>query len=380
MVPVHCEQITLLFFFSFFVANIFFMKDEAFTFLKNLLETPSPSGFETRGQKLWVDYVTPFADRVEVDAYGNAFATINPEGSPKILLAGHVDEIGMMISYISDEGYLYFKGIGGIDQTLVRGQRVMVHGAKGAVPGVTGLLAIHLQEPDDRKKVPPLHEMYIDIGASSRKEAEKLVQVGDAVTYAAGFQELAGGRFAARGCDNRIGAWASAEALRMVAKNRKNLKACVVALSTIQEENGLYGATMAGYSIHPDVALVVDVTHATDIPNCSKPKFGEVKLGKGPVLSIGSTNHPVVNERLRSVAKKENIALQVETNPRWTGTDADAIFSQKGGIPTVSIGVPNRYMHSPVEMIQSSDLQETAELLAAFSLNVKKSEKFGVKL
>ncbi len=380
MVPVHCEQITLLFFFSFFVATIFFMKDEAFTFLKNLLETPSPSGFETRGQKLWVDYVTPFADRVEVDAYGNAFATINPEGSPKILLAGHVDEIGMMISYISDEGYLYFKGIGGIDQTLVRGQRVMVHGAKGAVPGVTGLLAIHLQEPDDRKKVPPLHEMYIDIGASSRKEAEKLVQVGDAVTYAAGFQELAGGRFAARGCDNRIGAWASAEALRMVAKNRKNLKACVVALSTIQEENGLYGATMAGYSIHPDVALVVDVTHATDIPNCSKPKFGEVKLGKGPVLSIGSTNHPVVNERLRSVAKKENIALQVETNPRWTGTDADAIFSQKGGIPTVSIGVPNRYMHSPVEMIQSSDLQETAELLAAFSLNVKKGEKFGVKL
>ena len=356
------------------------MKPESRTFLKNLLETPSPSGFETRGQKLWVDYVKPFADRVEVDAYGNAFATINPEGSPKILLAGHVDEIGMMISYISDEGFLYFKGIGGIDQTLVRGQRVMVHGEKGAVPGVTGLLAIHLQEPDDRKKVPPLHEMYIDIGASSRKEAEKLVSVGDAVTYAAGFQELAGGRFAARGCDNRIGAWAAAVALRLVAKDRKNLKACVVALSTIQEENGLYGATMAGYSIHPDVALVVDVTHATDIPNCSKPKFGEVKLGKGPVLSIGSSNHPVVNERLRGVAKKAKIALQVETNPRWTGTDADAIFSQRGGIPTTSIGVPNRYMHSPVEMIQSSDLQETAELLAAFALSAKKGERFGIKL
>ena len=356
------------------------MKSEPRTFLKTLLETPTPSGFETRGQKLWVDYVTPFADSVEVDSYGNAYATINPEGSPKILLAGHVDEIGLMISYISDEGYLSFKGIGGIDQTLVRGQRVTVHGAHGAVPGVTGLLAIHLQEPDDRKKVPGLHEMYIDIGVSSRKEAEKLVSIGDSVTYTAGFQELAGGRFAARGCDNRIGAWAAAEGLRLISKNRKNLKACVVALSTIQEENGLYGASMAGYTIHPDVALVVDVTHATDIPSCSKAKHGAVSLGKGPVLSIGSSNHPVVNERLRAVAKASKIELQVEANPRWTGTDADAIFCQKGGIPTTSIGVPNRYMHSPVEMIQYSDLEETAELLAAFALAAKKNERFGVKL
>lgn len=356
------------------------MKPESREFLKNLLETPSPSGFEVRGQQRWIDYVKPFADQIEVDSYGNVFATINPEGSPKILFAGHMDEIGMMISYISEEGFIHFKGIGGIDQTLVRGQRVTIHSAKGPIPGVTGLLAIHLQEPDDRKKVPNLHEMYIDIGASSRKEAEKLVSVGDSVTYAAGFQELSGGRFAARGCDNRIGAWAAAEAFRLVAKGRKNLKACVVATSTIQEENGLYGASMVGYSIHPDVALVVDVTHATDIPNCSKPKHGEVCLGKGPVLSIGSTNHPVVNKRLQAVAKSQKIALQVETNPRWTGTDADAIFCQKGGIPTVSIGVPNRYMHSPVEMIHYSDLQETAELLAAFALAAKEGERFGVNL
>ncbi|MFZ4115225.1 MAG: M42 family metallopeptidase [Chthoniobacterales bacterium] len=356
------------------------MKPESREFLKNLLDTPSPSGFETRGQQCWIDYVKPFADKVEVDSYGNAFAILNPEGSPKILFAGHMDEIGMMISYISDDGFIHFKGIGGIDQTLVRGQRVTIHSANGPVPGVTGLLAIHLQEPDDRKKVPDLHEMYIDIGATSRKQAEKLVCIGDPVTYAAGFQELTGGCFAARGCDNRIGAWAAAEAFRLVAKNRKNLKASVVAVSTIQEENGLYGASMAGYSIHPDVALVVDVTHATDIPNCSKPKHGDVRLGKGPVLSIGSTNHPVVNERLRAVAKSKKIELQVEANPRWTGTDADAIFSQKGGIPTTSIGVPNRYMHSPVEMIHSSDLQETAELLAAFALAAKEGEHFGVKL
>jgi len=354
-----------------------------YEFLKNLLNTPSPSGFETHGQKVWVDYVRPFADSVEIDAYGNAFATLNPEsrkGDPTVFMSGHVDELGLMISHISEEGFLYFKGIGGVDRTLIRGQRVTVHGASGPIPGVTGLLAIHLQEPDDRNKVPELHTMHIDIGVSSRKKAEKLVRVGDPVTYSAEFQELSGGRFAARGCDNRIGAWAAAEALRLIWLQKKSLNAKVVAVSTIQEENGLYGASMAGYTVHPDVALVVDVTHATDIPNCSKPKHGEVSLGKGPVLSLGSVNHPVVNDYLRTVAKQQGIAIQVEANPRWTGTDADAIFKQKGGIPTVSIGVPNRYMHSPVEMIQYSDLEQTAELLAAFAIGAKKGDRYGVKL
>jgi len=358
-------------------------KNAPYEFLKTLLNTPSPSGFETRGQKVWVEYVRQFADSVEIDAYGNAFATLNPKkgkGDPTILMSGHVDELGLMISHISDEGFLYFKGIGGVDKALIRGQRITVHGAQGPVPGVTGLLAIHMQEPDDRNKVPEIHAMHIDIGVSSRKEAEKLVQIGDPVTYAAEFQELAGGRFAARGCDNRIGAWAAAEGLRLAFLKKEQLKARVVAVSTIQEENGLYGASMVGYSVHPDVALVVDVTHATDIPNCSKSKHGEVFMGKGPVLSLGSVNHPVVNERLRAVAKKADLPIQVEANPRWSGTDADAIFKQKGGIPTVSIGVPNRYMHSPVEMIQFSDLEQTAELLAAFALNAKEGERFGVKL
>jgi endoglucanase len=356
------------------------MKNAPYEFLKELLETPSPSGFECRAQKLWVDYVSEFAEAVETDAYGNAYATLHSKGDPTVLLSGHVDELGLMVSFISEEGFLYFKGIGGVDRTLIRGQRVVVHGIKGSVPGVTGLMAIHLQEPDDRNKVPELHTMYIDIGMSSRKEAEKWVRVGDSVTYAAGFQELAGGRFAARGCDNRIGAWAAAEGLRLASLQKKSLKSRIVAVSTIQEENGLYGASMAGYRVHPDVALVVDVTHATDIPSCSKPKHGDVALGKGPVLSLGSVNHPVVNARLREVARKAKIELQSEANPRWSGTDADEIFKQKGGIPTVSIGVPNRYMHSPVEIIEYKDLKETAELLAAFALDAKKGERFGVKL
>ncbi len=351
-----------------------------YEFLKRLLNTPSPSGFETRGQKVWVDYVREFADSVEIDSYGNAFATLNPGGDPTVFMSGHVDELGLMVSHISEEGYLYFKGIGGVDRTLIRGQRVTVHGSKGPIPGVTGLLAIHLQEPDDRNKVPEMHTMHIDLGFSSRKEVEKLVAVGDPITYSAEFQELAGGRFAARGCDNRIGAWAAAEGLRLASLKKNSLKAKIVAVSTIQEENGLYGASMAGYSVHPDVALVVDVTHATDIPNCSKPKHGEVSLGKGPVISLASVNHPVVNERLREIAKKTGILLQSEANPRWSGTDADAIFKQKGGIPTVSLGVPNRYMHSPVEMIQYSDLEQTAQLLAAFALSAKKGDRFGVSL
>lgn len=356
------------------------MQDAARDFLTRLLETPSPSGFEAAGQRVWADHVRPFADAFESDSYGNAFATVNPSGSPKILLSGHADELGFMVGYINDEGFLYFKGIGGVDPALIRGQRVIVHGRGGDVPGVTGQIAIHLQKPDDRKKVPDIEEMVIDIGARSRQEAEAVVAVGDAITYAAGVHPLLGDRIAARGCDNRIGTWAAAEALRRVAERRGDLQACVVAASTIQEENGLYGATMAAYRLRPGVALVIDVTHATDTPQASKTKHGDIRLGRGPVLSLGSSNHPVVNERLRRVAGQAGIPLQVEINPRRTGTDADAIFLQRGGIPTISIGLPNRYMHSPVEVIELSDLDALAELLAAFALDVKAGEEFRVAI
>lgn len=356
------------------------MREESYEFLKRLLETPSPSGFETRGQRVWSDYVRSSAEKVRSDPYGNVYATINADTSPKILLSGHADELGLMVSYISDEGFLYFKGIGGVDRAMLRGQRVIVHGLQGPVPGVTGHLAIHMQEPDDRKKVPEFHEVFIDIGVKSRAEAQKLVEVGNAITHDADVVRLAGDRIAARGCDNRIGTWAAAEALRLIAEKKDKLQACVVAVSTIQEENGLYGATMAGYRAQPNAALVVDVTHATDIPICSKPKHGDVKLGGGPVISIGSSNHPVLVERLRATAQRAGIPLQYEANPRHTGTDADAIFLQHGGIPTVSIGLPNRYMHSSVEVIELADLQAVAELLAAFCLEVKADDTFGVTI
>ncbi len=356
------------------------MRPESFDFLKQLLETPSPSGFETRGQRVWADYVSRFAAPVQSDPYGNVFAGLNPGASPKILLAGHADELGLMVCHVSDEGYIYFQGIGGVDRAMLRGRSVLVHGPKGAVPGVTGHLAIHMQSPDDRKKVPDFHEVFIDIGVRSKAEAMELVRIGDAISMDAGVVRLAGNRIAGRGCDNRIGTWAAAEALRLLSPKIAELQASVIALSTVQEENGLYGATMAGYRIRPDLGIVVDVTHATDIPPCSKPKHGDIRLGCGPVISVGSANHPVLIERFREVSTKHGIPVQFEANPRFSGTDADAIFIQRGGIPTVNIGLPNRYMHSPVEVIDLADLEALAELLAAFCLDVKADDVFAVKI
>ena len=356
------------------------MRDLSFAFLKRLLETPSPSGFEIRGQRVWAAYAEQFADKIESDSYGNVFATFNPEGSPRILLAGHSDELGLMISHISDDGFLYFKGIGGVDRAMLRGRRVIVHSIAGPVPGVTGHLAIHMQEPDDRKKVPEFHEVFIDIGVGSKAAAEKLVRTGDTVTMDADVLKLAGNRIAARACDNRIGTWSAAEALQLLSAERERLSASVVAVSTIQEENGLYGAKMVGYRVRPDVALIVDVTHATDIPICSKPKHGDVKLGGGPVISIGSANHPLLVERLHKIATEKTIPIQFEVTPRFTGTDADAIFVQRGGIPTVCVGLPNRYMHSPVEVIDLADLEALARLLAEFCLDVKGDDRFAVKV
>src|SRR5450631_1635990 len=317
------------------------MRSESLQFLTTLLNTPTPSSDEARGQSVWLDYVAPYADKVETDTYGNAMATLNPKGSPKIMVEGHADEIAFQIAYIDDDGFIYFSGVGGHDTALARGQRVHIHGRKGEVLGVIGALAIHMQG-GKKQEVPELHELFIDIGAANRKEAEKRVAVGDLITYIVGWQQLHGDIYIARACDNRIGTFVAAEVLRLCAKSSKKLRASVVAASAIGEENGLYGAEMIGYSVKPDAALVVDVGQATDIPVTNKKRFGDVRLGKGPILSRGSVNHPVLVKRLEAVADKHDIAFQRGIDPRRSGTDADAIFLQRGGIATVAIGVPNR--------------------------------------
>jgi putative aminopeptidase FrvX len=237
-----------------------------------------------------------------------------------------------------------------------------------------------MQDRGKKPEIPEWHDLFIDIGARNKKEAEARVSVGDLVTYTVGCEPLFKDIWIARACDNRIGTFVAAEVLRLCAAQRKKLNACVVAASTIQEENGLYGAAMLGYSVQTDVALVVDVGQATDIPITNKKRFGDSRLGKGPLLNRGSVNHPVVIERLAAIAKKKKISYQPGTDSRWSGTDADAIFLQRGGIPCAALGVPNRYMHTPIEAIHLGDLVTLAEWLAAFALDLKTGERFKVKI
>ena len=358
------------------------MRKESIEFLKALLTTPSPSGHESTNQRIWCDYARKYADEVHTDAYGNAVAVLNPQGSPKIMLDGHVDEIGLMVKHIgyiprSNDGYVYFQRIGGVEPALLRGKRVSIHTAKGIVRGVIGATAIHLNKDKD-PKVPKMMELFIDIGVANCKEAEKLVSVGDPITFSDDFEMINKNVAVARAFDNRAGTWAVIEALR-IAKAAKP-KAAIYACSSIQEETGLNGAQMQVVNVKPDVAIAVDVTHATDTPGVNYAKHGEIKMGSGPSISLGRENHPVLTARLRKIAKARKIAVQIETFSLTGGTDAYAIWNKNGGVPSAIVGIPNRYMHSTVEMLDLRDLQKTADLLAAFCVDVKKGEKFKVKV
>ncbi|MDY7010441.1 MAG: M20/M25/M40 family metallo-hydrolase [Planctomycetota bacterium] len=355
------------------------MRKESLEFLKELLTTPSPMGFESRGQKVWCDYAKNYADEVRTDAYGNAVAVLNSDGNPKILLDGHADEIGLMVKYIDDKGFIYFQRIGMVDPAEIRGKRVNIHSAKGSIRGVIGAAAIHLRERDAEPKVPKMHESFIDIGAKDRKAAEKKVSIGDPITFVDDFEIFSGTIAAGRGFDDRAGTWAVIEALRMLAAKRKHLKCAIYATSSIHEEGGtLAGATMQTYNIRPDAALVVDVGFATDMPDVKNARHGEVRMGNGPTVTIGRENHPVLVQRLRTVAKNKKIKLQTET---FAGkTNSQAIFKEIGGVPSVIVGIPSRYVHTTVEMLDLKDLQHTVDLLMAFCLDIKKGERFKVKV
>ncbi len=358
------------------------MRPESLEFLKTLLETPSPSGSETAGQRVWLDYVTPFAERTETDAYGNVVATLNAGGGPRIMLAAHADEIGMTVNYVTDDGYIYVRKIGGTDPIVAKAQRVTIHNPKGTVRGVVGNAAPHLMKLQKDPKVPEIHEIFIDIGAKDREEALSLVRIGDPITMDGYFEQLRNDRAIARAFDNRMGTFAVAEALRILATEWKDqkLEAEICFVSNTMEEIGLFGARQIAYSLHPAAAVVVDVTHATDYPGVSKAKHGDVKLGQGPTVTRGVRNHPVVVDRIEQVCKEREIPLQYEAVSATSGTDADAIFWTRGGIPCSLISLPNRYMHSPVEMISLTDLEQIPKILAGFAVSVKREDQFKVKI
>lgn len=356
------------------------MREASLEFLRTLLNTPSPSGHEVRGQRVWLDYVKAYADETFSDAYGNCVAVLNKGGSPRLMLAAHADEIALTVNYIDKEGFLYVRKLGGVDPVVARAQRVVIHTARGPIKGVIGNVAPHLTKQEKDRRLPEISDLFIDIGVDSRRAAEKLVRIGDPVTLTPEFEVLRGDIAVARAFDNRVGTFAVAEALRLLAGAKKRPVAEVCAVSNVQEEVGLLGARQIAYSLKPDVALVVDVTHATDYPTVSRVLHGDVRLGKGPTLTHGGCNHPAVVARLEAVARKAKIPLQHEAMSATSGTDTDVIFWTRGGIPSALVSLPNRYMHSPVELVNLQDLAQIPELLAAFALSIQPGEQFRVAI
>ena len=334
-------------------------------FLQQLIDAPSPSGYEQAVRRVWRETVSTFADDVRGDVHGNVIASRNPGGSPRLMFAGHCDELGLQINYISDKGYLYFNTIGGHDPSLISGRRVIIHTQDGPVRGVTGRRAVHLTPRGERGKEQKVEDIWIDIGVSDKAEAEALVRVGDAVTYELGMQPLRNGLAVSRAFDNKIGAWVVAEALRRI--DAAACKAEVVSVATVQEELGLRGATTSTFGIDPLVGVAVDVTHATDHPNVNKVTAGDVSLDGGPVITRGANVNPVVERLLMESAEALGMTVQVEAEPRGTGTDANAMQLSRAGVATGLVSVPLRYMHTPSEIISLDVANQAADLLAAFA-------------
>jgi putative aminopeptidase FrvX len=356
------------------------MREPSLKFLETLVNTPSPVGHEARGQRVWLDYAAPFADHTYSDAYGNCVAVLNTGGSPRLMLSGHADEIALVVNYINDEGFVYVRKMGGVDAAISKAQRVVVHTRNGPIPGVVGNVAPHLMREESDPKPPKIHDLFIDLGVGSRKAAEKLVQIGDPITMDAQFAVLRDEVVIARAFDNRVGTFAVIEALRLLKESGRKLQAEVCAVSNVQEEVGLHGARQIAYSLKPDVAVVVDVTHATDYPTVNKTQHGDVKLGGGPTLTHGGCNHPEVVARLEATARAEKIPIQHEAMSNSSGTDTDAVFWTRGGIASALVSLPDRYMHSPVEVVSLKDLELIPKLLAGFAASLKKGEEFKVRI
>lgn len=339
------------------------MEQDAKDYLKTLVETHGSAGFEEQVQAVFRDRVKDVADTVETDVMGSVIACIKGGGGPKVLLDGHSDEIGFLVRYIDDKGYLYLAKSGGWDEEVMVSQRVYVHTEKGRLPGVLGKKAIHLMDADERKKKSQIHKLWVDIGAKNGEEAKELVEIGDFVTMNAYFEEMVGDRAAAKSFDNRAGIFCVSETLRAV---KKDIQATLYGVSAVQEEIGLRGAKTAAYAIDPDVAIALDVTHAFDIPDVDKRKGADICLGGGPVIVRGPNINRKVFRRLVEVAKANEIPYQVAAAGGGTGTDANVIQLSRSGVATGLIGLPLRYMHNPCEMLELADLDNSVRLLTAF--------------
>lgn len=343
-----------------------FFSESSLGFFKNYINNASPVGFETSGQKLWLEYIKPYIDTHFTDPYGTAVGVVNPNAGFKVVIEAHADEISWFVNYVSPEGLLYLKRNGGVDAQVAPAQRVFVHGKKGPVKAVFGWPAIHtrLNNPEQKEPQPKVDNLFLDCGARNRKEVEQLgIHIGAVVTYQDGFEELANGYFVGRAFDNRVGGFMIAEVARMIKQANKKLPFGLYVVNAVQEEIGLRGAEMIARRIKPDVAIVTDVTHDTTTPMISKIIEGEIACGKGPSLAYAPAIHNKLLGLVEAVAAKKKIPVQWRTLSRSTGTDTDSFAYSNDGCPSVLISIPLRYMHTTVEMLHKDDIENTIKLM-----------------
>ena len=350
------------------------MDDRALAFLKQLLATPSPSGFERPIQNVVREYMGDCADRVTTDLHGNVIVAKNPDAKLRVMFAGHCDQIGLLVQHIDNEGFIYAQPIGGWDPQVLIGQRMTIWAADGPIPGIIARKAIHLLTEEERKQVPKLKDLWIDIGAKDKEEVQKQVRIGDPITLELAYQPMRNNMAASPAMDDKCGLWVVMEAFRRASKHK--LDCGVFAVSTVQEEIGLRGAQTSAFSVDAQVGIAVDVTHATDCPTIDKKQDGDIKLGGGPVIYRGPNMNPVVVDRLIATAKTSELSYQLAASGRATGTDANTMQVSRGGMATGLVSIPNRYMHSPVEMISLDDIDRAADLLAGFVCSLKHDDDF----
>lgn len=346
-------------------ASTSILTDQSLNFLRNYINNPSPVGFETAGQKLWLNYIRPFVDDVMTDPYGTAVGIVNPNQPFKVVIEAHADEISWFVNYITNEGLIYLKRNGGVDHQIAPSQRVIIHGKNGPVKAVFGWPAIHTRiNTPDKEPAPKVENVFLDCGARSKKEIEDLgIHVGCVVTYVDGFDELANDFFIGRAFDNRIGGFMIAEVARLLKQNKKKLPYSLYVVNAVQEEIGLRGAEMIARRIKPNAAIVTDVTHDTTTPMINKVIEGDTTCGKGPSLSFGPAVHNKLLNLVQDVAQKNKIPVQLRAVSRSTGTDTDSFAYANDGCPSVLISIPLRYMHTTVEMLHRTDIEQTIQLM-----------------
>jgi len=348
------------------------MDESRFTFLERLVASPSPSGFEQPAQQVVRTEIQQFADEVRTDVMGNVIAALNPAGTPRVMLTAHCDELGFLIRFIDERGFLYFSPIGGFDPSSLPGERVFVHTPTGRLPGVLGRKPIHLMDRKERSQAHDLDDMWIDIGASDQREAQELVPLGCVATRANELARLRGDLVVSRGMDNKSSILAIVETMRLLYEQREQLQAGVFFVSSVQEEIGGRGAALAAYGLDPQIALTVDVTFASDHPQTSEAMLGKVKLGGGPTITTGAFVSPRVYELLTEAARSAGMAYQLDLQAGPTHTDNDGVRLARAGIATGLLNLPCRYMHTSSEVVSLKDIEETAQLMARFVLALNK--------